>query len=301
MPGFPIDKTLFLCYIVDMNYPVHHEEPIIHQVPKFTKKPAQIEFFVDIEGTLINDLWHADFLPHNCDNIKEFIHKHDTFDYKVNIFTFGWTRRTEIEFGVIENLFNRIGIDKQHRGIVYVKEDAIDAFLNATKSISYDRNVLMQPGGFAEYGYTKPDVWTIMVNGSDKCNVLIDDTVSENDFNTETTRYVNPKNFKVVIRNSLDQPATLYTPDGVIVGAIMNESAFHDVCRQIFLQSLTGYYIMFNGTRVNIEPNGIISNKPDGLFEVSFKCTMDLMSSAEEKKSLLESFESIYPQTINPT
>lgn len=46
-----------------------------------------IHFYVDIEGTMIDNLFDANYLHHNCANIKNYIHKHDGHPYKVDFFT----------------------------------------------------------------------------------------------------------------------------------------------------------------------------------------------------------------------
>ena len=60
------------------------------RVGNIKQEHAMIHFYVDIEGTLIDNLFDANYLHHNCANIKNYIHKHDGHPYKVDFFTWGW-------------------------------------------------------------------------------------------------------------------------------------------------------------------------------------------------------------------
>ena len=283
-----------------MTYPVHHEEPVINPTPKKIKKEADIEIYVDIEGTLIDDLFNANFLNHNCDNIREYIHKHDGHHYKVHIFTWGWVHRSEIELGLVNNLYKKLDVEKEHRGTIYVKEDAVNALIDFCSDMPFDRQILMEPGGFAHYGFTKPTIWGLMIDSMDKFNVLIDDTI-DHEIDMDRVKYINPSRMKVIVRNYLDKPATLYTPDGGKVGEIKNDTAFEDVRRQIGLQRLSGYYIMFEGQRINIDRYGNIEEYPIGFFDTTISAAGDLLSSDNEVQSLYnEKLADIYPQPINP-
>ena len=282
-------------------YPMHHEEPIVHSVPKRPKKESTIEFYVDIEGTLIDDLWNANYLNHSCDNIKEYIHKHDGHAYKVNLFTWGWTLRSEIELGLVDNLFKRLDISTEHRGTILVKEDSVNCFRNELPDMPYDRDILLSPGGFEEeYGFSKPVVWSMMIDNINKINVLIDDVVGIGNISTKHEIYINPANFKVVIRNHLDKEATLYTPDGCKVGVIKNDTAYEDVRRQIGLQHLTGYYVMFDGKRIDFDSLGNASENLDGFFDNIIDAVGDLLCSPDHKDAEFSKIQHLYPQTINP-
>lgn len=282
-----------------MTYPLHNETPIINTVPRKLKKEADIEIYVDIEGTLIDDLFNANFLNHNCDNIRDYIHKHDGHHYKVHIFTWGWVHRSEIELGLVDNLYKRLEVAREHRGSIYVKEDAVNTLINFCPDMPYERNILMNPGGFSHYGFSKPAIWELMITSDNKFNVLIDDTV-DCEFDTEKVKHINPARMKVVIRNYLDKPALLYNPDGCIVGEIKNVSAYDDVRRQIGLQRLNGYYIMFEGQRINIDSCGNASDNPEGFFDAVIDACSDLLNVNNRRDAFLKDNEAIYPQPINP-
>ena len=296
---FLLTKSFADAIFCFMEYPVHHEEHIINPAPRKPKKEALIEFYVDIEGTLIDNLSNTNYLPHNCDNISEYIHKHDGHDYKVHIFTWGWVHRSEIELGLVDNLYKRLNIAKEHRGTIYVKEDSVNTLLDAFPDMPYDRQVLLSPGGFKSYELTKASVWYWMIDAVHKFNVLIDDTIEhEIDFNK--IKHINPARMKVVIRNHLDKPALLYTPDDCLVGEIKNTSAYEDVRRQIGLQKLHGYYLMFDNQRIDINCLGDTSDNPDGLFDTVLDAAGDLMSADDQRETLFKNIEHIYPQPINP-
>ena len=283
-----------------MTYPLHNETPIINTAPRKLKKEADIEIYVDIEGTLIDDLFNANFLNHNCDNIRDYIHKHDGHHYKVHIFPWGWVHRSEIELGLVDNLYKRLEVAKEHRGSIYVKEDAVNALIDFCPEMPFDRNTLMNPGGFGHYGFSKPAIWGLMITPENKFNVLIDDTV-DCEFDTEKVKYINPARMKVVIRNYLDKPALLYNPDGCIVGEIKNDTAFEDVRSQIGLQRLSGYYCMFEGTRINIDSYGNAEDYPNGFFDTVISAAGDLLSNDQEAQTIFnEKYAGIYPQPINP-
>lgn len=284
-----------------MTYPLHNETPIINTAPRKLKKEADIEIYVDIEGTLIDDLFNADFLNHNCDNIRDYIHKHDGHHYKVHIFTWGWVHRSEIELGLVDNLYKRLEVAKEHRGSIYVKEDAVNTLIDFYPDMPFDRNTLMNPGGFGHYGFSKPSIWSLMITSENKFNVLIDDTV-DCEIDSDKIKYINPARMKVVIRNYLDKPALLYNPDGCIIGEIKNDTAFEDVRRQIGLQRLSGYYVMFEGNRINIDRYGNIEECPEGFFDTIISAAGDLMASDDKEAQSLynEKLADIYPQPINP-
>lgn len=284
-----------------MTYPLHNETPIINTVPRKLKKEADIEIYVDIEGTLIDDLFNANFLNHNCDNIRDYIHKHDGHHYKVHIFTWGWVHRSEIELGLVDTLYKRLEVAREHRGSIYVKEDAVNTLINFCPDMPYERNILMNPGGFSHYGFSKPAIWELMITSDNKFNVLIDDTV-DCEIDSEKVKHINPARMKVVIRNYLDKPALLYNPDGCIIGEIKNDTAFEDVRRQIGLQRLSGYYVMFEGKRINIDRYGNIEECPEGFFDTIISAAGDLMTSDDKEAQSLynEKLADIYPQPINP-
>ena len=105
---------------------------------------------------------------------------------------------------------------------------------------------------------------------------------------------------KVVIRNHLDKPAWLYTPDDCLVGEIKNTSAYEDVRRQIGLQKLHGYYLMFDNQRIDISCLGGTSDNPDGLFDTVIDAAGDLLVADDQRETLFKNIEHIYPQPINP-
>lgn len=286
-----------------MIYPTLLEDPVIISTPKKTKAEPDIEFYVDIENTLIDSLKNVAFLDHNCDNIKEYIHKHDIHHYHVHIFTCGWIYREEIDLNLINSLYERLNIDRERRGKIIVKKDLVDAMFSRMPGMPLDQHKLLQPGGLAnELGISKPCAWEALIDSS-KVNVLIDDLVSEYNIDRKGLHYINPANFKVVIRHYLDKPAHLYTPDGILVGEVMDIAAERDVCRQIAAQRLNGYYFLFDGQKLNIDTMGNVvfegdpDHRPHDFFNTIDDAADDM--SGDPKTSYAK-LEHIYPQVIDP-
>jgi hypothetical protein len=49
----------------------------------------------------------------------------------------------------------------------------------------------------------------------------------------------------------------------------LNESEFNDVRCQIAEQKVSGYYLIFDGLKIDIEPTGKIKNWVSGLFDTN--------------------------------
>ena len=78
------------------------------------------------------------------------------------------------------------------------------------------------------------------------------------------------------------------------------DSAYDDVRRQIGLQRLNGYYIMFEGQRIDIDSLGNASDNPPGFFDQGLEAVGDLLASDEQREALLKNIEHLYPQPVNP-
>lgn len=72
---------------------------------------------------------------------------------------------------------------------------------------------------------------------------------------------------KVKINHLQETPAELFTPDGKLVGSIHTVIDFLDVRIQIAQQHLSGYYLIFNNERINIDCYGEMESYPNGLFD----------------------------------
>lgn len=60
----------------------------------------------------------------------------------------------------------------------------------------------------------------------------------------------------------------LYDPDGNLVGVIKSEYSWNDVRIQIKEHNLLGYYVMFNGHKIDILPDGRCLTWPEGFYDV---------------------------------
>jgi hypothetical protein len=58
----------------------------------------------------------------------------------------------------------------------------------------------------------------------------------------------------------------LYSPDGIHLG-ILNEYEFLDLRVQIKEAQISGYYVIFNGSKIPIDRNGTLKEYPIGLFD----------------------------------
>ena len=216
-----------------------------------------IHFYVDIEGTLIDNLFDANYLHHNCANIKNYIHKHDGHPYKVDFFTWGWKTEKEIEKGLVHNLFNRLEILPENRGRVIVKEESVEKFLKMVE-LPYEPEMLLAYGGFADCGFTKPHVWCMTRDEGD-IGVLIDDTVTETDSALSNIGeiYINPSRMLVGIFINEEESWMLCTPDNQHVGKVVGYPMLNDVQIQIMCQELKGYYLVTKtGKRLDIDDLG---------------------------------------------
>lgn len=68
----------------------------------------------------------------------------------------------------------------------------------------------------------------------------------------------------VVINDIKDKPAQLYCPSDVLIGTVETALQLNDVCIQIKNMKLegkeSGYYLMYEGVKVDIMCNGRIPN-----------------------------------------
>ena len=72
----------------------------------------------------------------------------------------------------------------------------------------------------------------------------------------------------VQINNITDVPCLLYNPENVLVGTITDHLQFCDVRLQIKRRNLEGYYVMFNGQKILIKPNGEPETWPLDFFDM---------------------------------
>lgn len=262
-----------------------------------------LRFFIDLEGTVIDSLKSRNILKFNCEQIRKYIAKRVDNEpianepYIVSIYTWGWKTRDEIDFSLLNTVYQAIGVDTSHAGSIYVKCDAIDwicdslwgrmqtlNLVNEPRNVDDLKNWLLRPGAMGTFGYTKVDVANYFAdshNGKFKV-VLIDDLVTESDelhvFNH--LEVVNPNRLAVRIDNNIDPTVTLYTPDGQPVGEIKNTCALDNVRVQICKQHLTGFYFIYNGQKIHIDGNGNVEDWPKGCFSYILEAAGELLENA---------------------
>ena len=63
----------------------------------------------------------------------------------------------------------------------------------------------------------------------------------------------------------------LYSPDDEFIGTIESEYSWNDVRIQIMEQKLSGYYVMFNEHKIEIDSDGRCETWPDGFYDITEK------------------------------
>ena len=84
--------------------------------------------------------------------------------------------------------------------------------------------------------------------------------------------------FVVAHPELFDNSVEVYDPENKLVCITNRDIVFLDVCLQIMRHygynaqiEDSGYYCMFNNTRIDIRKNGSISSHPEGFFDIETK------------------------------
>lgn len=72
----------------------------------------------------------------------------------------------------------------------------------------------------------------------------------------------------IVIRDIQNPSVKIYNPDGTLLCDTNNELVFNDIRIQIKDQKLTGYYLIFEGNKCEINNDGELVKWPKGLFSI---------------------------------
>ena len=136
------------------------------------------EIFLDIENTILDEIFTAKFLPKNCEKIKNYIMLTNGL-VKVNLFTWGWTKKNEIEPELVNAIFDRLGVDAELRGDVFVKEDSVNLAIERGWLNREDKATALIPGMMRDFGISKVSCFMGMVLKKNGTCVLIDDLVDE--------------------------------------------------------------------------------------------------------------------------
>jgi len=147
-----------------------------------------MQIVLDIENTVINNLNSCDFLPNNCERISRFIKNNKpTF---VHLFTWGWKEPDDILHSVVDCIYDRLGVDKEQRGVVYTKSDSVAYAIDRCWLKQEDRDEVLHPGMMAAYGLGKIHLVTEQFVNNDLSKymgedyVIIDDLVTEEEHMT---------------------------------------------------------------------------------------------------------------------
>lgn len=73
----------------------------------------------------------------------------------------------------------------------------------------------------------------------------------------------------ITIKNLQNPPVKIYNPDGTQLCETDNELIFNDIRIQIKDQKLSGYYLIFEGSKCEINNDGELAEWPKGLFTIS--------------------------------
>lgn len=118
------------------------------------------EIFIDIENTLIDDLFSLNLLQENVDKIRTYCNAHILNDNltRINLFTWGWKEHKEIKQHIVDWLFDALEIPLPNRGIVWTKDDSIlcaydNKWVNTKDEVEIED--LHIPGAMKRYGLEK--------------------------------------------------------------------------------------------------------------------------------------------------
>lgn len=65
---------------------------------------------------------------------------------------------------------------------------------------------------------------------------------------------------------SMNKPVKMYGPQDIYLATTSSIEVFQDWLLRINLAHAKGYYIKFNGEKINVDRNGILEKYPDDLF-----------------------------------
>lgn len=147
-----------------------------------------MQIVLDIENTVIDDLLSLNFMSENCDRIKDFIKRRNP--RYVHLFTWGWKNSEEIDKGIVDSIYERLGVPVTQRGLVYTKSDSVDYAIIRNWLKDEDRDEVLHPGMMAAYGLRKIFLLIEMFVNTDLSKYageeydIIDDLVSDEEHNT---------------------------------------------------------------------------------------------------------------------
>ena len=97
--------------------------------------------------------------------------------------------------------------------------------------------------------------------------------------------YVKPiKNDEVIPHIIKEKEVTIYNSDNKKVITTDNELIFNDICVQIMRKKLSGYYIIFENKKYEIDMNGNVIGYPNTLFNINKNQLSDLVKGRLKNK-----------------
>jgi len=85
--------------------------------------------------------------------------------------------------------------------------------------------------------------------------------------------------------NDIKDPAVdLYDPEGNKVGTIETMLQFDDVRLQILKQEVSGYYVIWEGEKIEINKDSTLNRWPNGMFDVTEKMLAEMIHLRTHKR-----------------
>lgn len=159
------------------------------------------EVFIDIENTIIESLDNPEFLDNNCHRITNFLKRlrrqggDISWIDRVHLNTWGWKTAEEIDWDLVDDLFNKLGVNAWEQGEVFTKVDGVNTAIHKGWLNEVDKERALFPGMMKEFGISKVSCFCNMVEKPDTTFVLIDDLV---DIDEEINR---PDKIKIQLFN----------------------------------------------------------------------------------------------------
>lgn len=72
--------------------------------------------------------------------------------------------------------------------------------------------------------------------------------------------------------------AEAYSPDGKLLGVIETDCELADFRLQVCQEHVKGYYLMFNGEKIEINEHAILSHWPDE-FDFEANCSINILKT----------------------
>lgn len=153
--------------------------------------------FLDLEETIIDDIDNCSFIDENCKNINRFINEHKPTISSVNIFTWGWLSKKEINYQIVKSVEKKLSIKinriltKEDSIINYIRKESLivnSIDLKDWETMLYDSSYTKQDSFIdlfqeskcaREFTHTNGEFFESLVCHRNETNILIDDTIEQ--------------------------------------------------------------------------------------------------------------------------